>query len=75
VTSVSIELSSDEAMVLHSWVARFNRSEDSQFEDQAEQRVLWDLEAVLEKSQIEPFAEEYDALLAGARERVRDPEH
>lgn len=62
-------------MVLHSWVARFNRAEDNRFEDQAEQRVLWNLEVLLEKSQTEPFVEEYDALVAGARDRVRDSEH
>lgn len=74
-TSVSIELTSDEAMVLHSWIAKFNRSEDSRFEDQAEQRVLWNLEALLEKSQTEPFVAEYDALVAGARDRIRDSGH
>jgi type VI protein secretion system component VasK len=74
-TSVRIELSNDEAMVLHSWVARFNQREDNQFEDQAEQRVLWNLEALLEKSQADPFLEEYDSLVASARARVRDHKH
>ena len=42
---VSIELSGDEALVLFEWITRFNKREDAEFEDQAEQRVLWDIES------------------------------
>lgn len=72
-TSVRIELSADEALVLHAWISRFNRREDNEFEDRAEQRVLWDVESVLEESLVEPFHEDYDSLLTAARDRVRDP--
>lgn len=72
-TSVRIELSVDEALVLHAWVSRFNKREDNEFEDQAEQRVLWDVESLLEESLTEPFLEDYDSLVARARDRVRDP--
>lgn len=70
---VQIELTGDAALVLFEWVSRFNKREDVEFEDQAEQRVLWDVEASLEAALAEPFSGDYDRLLADARERVRDP--
>lgn len=70
---IRIELSEDEALVLFEWIARFNRRDDVEFEDQAEQRVLWDVEGSLEEALAEPFSGDYDLLLAGARARVRDP--
>jgi hypothetical protein len=51
--------------------AGFNASE-SAFEDQAEQRVLWDLEASLEKHLIAPFRADYRSQVKAARDRVRD---
>lgn len=71
---VQFELSRDEALVLFEWLARFNKATDQRFADQAEQRVLWDLEAMLESELAEPFASNYDELLAAARSRVRDPQ-
>lgn len=44
------------------------------FEDQAEQRVLWDLEAALEKHLTEPLKSDYRERLEAARSRVRDSE-
>lgn len=69
---ISIDLTEDEAMVLFEWLSRINKSNDLDFEDQAEQRVLWDLEALLEAALAQPFRTNYDQLLADARERVRD---
>ena len=71
--SVSIQLTPDEALVLFDWIVRFNAREDQTFEDQAEERVLWNIEATLEKLLSEPFSPDYDGLLAAARARVRDP--
>ncbi|MGH8892475.1 MAG: hypothetical protein ACRDWY_04090 [Actinomycetes bacterium] len=70
---VNIDLTNDEALVLLEWLNRFNRREDVEFDDQAEQRVLWDVEASLEAALTEPFSSDYDRLLADARDRVRDP--
>lgn len=70
--TIRVELSAAEALVLFEWVARFNRTSRSDFEDQAEQRVLWDLEAMLEAVLVEPLASTYEGLLALARARVRD---
>lgn len=68
-----LELSRDEALVLFDWITRFNnRDEETSFEDQAEQRVLWNLEAMLEQVLVEPFDSNYEAILAKARAKVRD---
>ena len=71
--SVTIQLSGDEALVLFDWIGRFNENGDATFRDQAEERVLWNIEAMLEKSLVAPFGDYLD-LLAQARDRVRDSE-
>lgn len=70
---VTLRLSRDEALVLFEWIHRFNSEEGHRFEDQSEQRVLWNLEASLESTLVEPFKPEYGEILAAARSRVRDP--
>lgn len=72
--NVHLELSRDEAIVFFEWLTQFNKSDGARFEDQAEQRVLWDLEAMLESRLVEPFEPNYGELLARARSRVRDSE-
>lgn len=72
--AVTLHLTGDEALVLFDWIRRFNESGDGTLHDQAEQRVLWDIEAMLEKSLVAPFGSYID-LLAQARDRVRDSEH
>ena len=72
---ISIGLSRDQALVLFEWLARTGASDQpAEFEDQAEQRVLWDLEAVLESVLTEPLNADYRQRLDAARGRVRDPE-
>jgi hypothetical protein len=71
--NVALNLSREEALVLSEWLHRFN-SEDQTFEDQAEQRVLWDIEAMLESELVEPLDPKYAELLAAARAKVRDSE-
>ena len=44
------------------------------FQDQAEQRVLFDLEAILEKNIPSVLSDEYETILLKARERIRDKE-
>lgn len=72
-TPVAIELTGDEALVLFEWIKRFNAGDARDFEDQAEERVLWDIEAVLEKALVAPFERDYDRRLAEARATVWDP--
>jgi hypothetical protein len=70
---VSLALSRDQALVLLEWLARTATSgQPVSFEDQAEQRVLWDLESMLETALTEPLREDYRALVARARARIRD---
>ena len=71
---VHFELTRDEAIVFFDWLVRLNQATDQKFADEAEQRVLWDLEATLESELAEPFASNYDELLAAARSRIRDPQ-
>lgn len=72
---VSLKLSNDEALVLLEWLSSLNEKEDfSLFQDQAEQRVLFDLEAQLEKIISGTFEENYADILSKARQRVRDKE-
>lgn len=68
-----LELTNDEAIILLDWLSRFNEKENQDsFKDQAEERVLWDMEASLEKIINETFDVNYVELLSKAREKVRD---
>jgi hypothetical protein len=70
---VMLELSADEALVLFDWLGRTSDAgEPAPFADQAEQRVLWDVECMLERVLVEPFKADYALLLETARSRVRD---
>ncbi len=71
---VQILLSPDEALVFYNWLARVNKSEELRFEHQAEQRVLWDIECILETKLVEPFKPDYDAFVQSARDSIADPE-
>ena len=71
--NVNIELTREEAIVLFEFLGRFNKNDDlSRFEDQSEQRVLWDVECILEKKLSEPFQADYQEIVKKARELVRD---
>ena len=70
---VNIELTKEKAIVLFEFLGRFNEKDDlSRFEDQSEQRVLWDVECILEKELSEPFRADYQEIVKKARETVRD---
>jgi len=58
--------------VLFEFLSRYSDEDKLIVEDQAEQRVLWDVQCVLEKELVEPFMPNYSALLDSAREMVRD---
>lgn len=73
--SVSLKLSSDEALVLLEWLTKFNQKEHPLlFEDQAEERILFDLESSLEKVVSETFEGNYLENLSRARQEIRDKE-
>lgn len=72
---VHVTLGRHQALVLADWLARTNRTEQpAGFEDQAEQRALWDLEAALESQLPEVFAPDYKERLRVARSATRDSE-
>ncbi|UOD32139.1 hypothetical protein INH39_10980 [Massilia violaceinigra] len=69
--SVTLTLSSDEALVLFGFVQRFSDTDRLAIDDQAEQRALWNLCCLLEKSGF-VFEGTYEQALLAARERLRD---
>jgi hypothetical protein len=71
---VVLRLTRAEALVLYEFLAREadRDSRELRIEDQAEERVLWDLEAGLESSLSEPLRADYLDLLDAARKAVRD---
>ena len=70
--SVTIELTGEAALVLYDWLTRFNQRAETTCADQAEERVLFDLEALLEKVLVAPLQPDYAVLVAQARSHVRD---
>ncbi len=71
---VNLILSTNEALVLYEYLARTAkaRAQDPLVEDQAELRVLWDLESMLESRLESLTAPDYGSQLATARASVRD---
>ncbi|WP_197429140.1 hypothetical protein [Microbacterium sp. CCH5-D1] len=64
--SVEVQLTAGEALVLFEWLAAANES-DALVVDEAQRRVLWDLESQLETKLVEPFLPGYRALVDEAR--------
>lgn len=71
---VLLQMTQAEALVLFEFIARFNEREDFEFEDQAEQQVLWNIECDLEKTLVEPLLPDYKVYLQKVRDAVRDRE-
>lgn len=65
--SVDITLTPHEALVLFDFLSRFDAEEKLTIKDRAEEQVLWNVLALLEKQMVEPFASDYEELLARAR--------
>ena len=71
---VAIHLTKNEALVLFEFLARFSETKKLKLEDHAEERVLWDICCDLETKLTEPLDVNYTAILAQARQFVRDHE-
>lgn len=70
---INIELTNSESIVLLELLSRINQENRTElFKDQSEERVLWDLESMLESKLNEPFKKNYSELLENARNEVRD---
>jgi hypothetical protein len=71
---IAIYLTPDEALVLDAFLhrGRVSGNFNGTIEDQAELRVLWDLDAILESWLAPPLEADYAEHLARARAAVRD---
>jgi hypothetical protein len=69
---VEIKLTKDEALVLFDFLSRFSNEDKLVIDDQAEERALWNLTCVFEKSLAEPFDTEWKTIIEAARNRLRD---
>ena len=71
-SEVEIKLTKDEALVLFNLVSRFSNEDNLSIQDQSEERALWNLTCVLEKSLSEPFSPEWNKIIEAAKSRLRD---
>jgi hypothetical protein len=71
---VVLTLSQEQALVLFDFLTRFSADGTLTIQDQAEERVLWDMCCDLESMLVEPFSAEYAAHLQQARAAIRDTE-
>ncbi|AJQ92892.1 hypothetical protein [Gynuella sunshinyii] len=69
---VKITLTEDEAWVLFELTRRFSDSSKLSIEDQAEERALWNLCCIFEKSLHQESEVGYNEFIAQCRERLRD---
>ncbi len=67
---VTITLTADQALVFFEWLTREDGKGRPPTEHQAEQNVLWEIEAQLEKTLVEPLQPDYAVKVAAARERL-----
>ena len=69
---VTLTLTKDEAWVLFDFVRRFSDSEKLIIEDQAEERALWNLCSVFERTMNQEEDIEYKKYIKRCRDRLRD---
>lgn len=69
---VKIKLSKDEALVLFELLSRFSDTGQLMIADPSEERVLWKLTCLFEKSLSEPFSKNWLSTLEEARNRLID---
>jgi hypothetical protein len=67
---ITIALTHDEALVLGEFIDRFQRTGDLSLTHNAEFLALSRVSAQLDKSLLEPFNRNYEALLTAARDRL-----
>jgi len=71
---IVIELTNQEALVLFEFLRRCDDENNYTFADQSEERMLWNLESILQKQLVEIFSPDYGRLLEEARKQIRDPD-
>jgi hypothetical protein len=73
---ITIQLTSDEALVLFEWLHQFEVQGAFRRPDHhGEQVALWNLSAVLERTLVQTFHHEYIDLVREARSRLAGEEH
>lgn len=72
--TVTISLTAEEALVLFEFLTRYSDEGVLRIEHQAEERVLWDVQCVLEPQMDTINNRNYEEEVAAAREAVRDKE-
>ena len=65
--TVSIPLTREQAIVLFEWLSREDSKEAIPTAHVAEQKVLWTIEAWLERTLVEPLQPNYNEILEAAR--------
>jgi len=70
--AVRLELTGDEALVLFELLQRFDDEGTLALYDQSEERALWNLHCLLQKQLEGIFQPNYKAMVAAARNRLRD---
>jgi len=70
ISGVTLTLTHDQALVLFEWLSREDERGSIPIQHHAEQKVLWEIEAQLERTLLEPLQSDYSAVIAVARERV-----
>lgn len=69
--NIDISLPKDDALILFDWLARFNEG-SIHTTDEVEKQILFNLEATFEKLLVEPFAANYNEIIALTKARIRD---
>ena len=69
---IEIQLTRDEAIVLFEFLSRFSDTDKLNIEHQSEERALWNLTCVFEKTLSESFRNNYKEILKSARKRLQD---
>lgn len=71
--NLQITLTKSEALVFFEFLSRFNSIDRKElFEDQAEEKILWNIEGTLQKELSEPFRTDYLEIISKARNEIRD---
>ena len=65
-----LELSKEEALVMSDWIYK-NSGNENYFDDDAVKCIFWSIESLLERELVEPFSENYEELVAKAKEIVK----
>lgn len=69
---MKLELNDDQALVLFEWLSRLDERDGLPADHPSEEKVLWCIHGQLEKTLVEPFREDYAALVDRARKRVEE---